>query len=325
MSKKVKNKSKKYQSATDFTIDDSANAKRAHFGTKKQIGCNSHTKLINIVEREENSQDVPDPEDKNPEIKNSSVLPHVIEEENFVDYCIDTWWLISEYIKPEDILRFALICRKTASVVRGVRFWNQLYKNHSFGSVSLPYHLQSSQIAKYESTRCAVIRSLFYTYPPFKTTISQRANRDPACLIGKCLELMWFTQNPGAKSQWTFIYKFKAKGLKKRKLTNQDFKKKKISFPAENCHFLLITTRKFRPLPQFHGQEAFLKLVTRPLASGFSELAIRLTFENYQKTVVQTITYDTGVNVQVIDWFSPLFEEIVEKICDFNDITFMDE
>ncbi|XP_059612785.1 transmembrane protein 183 [Phlebotomus argentipes] len=325
MSKKVKNKNKKYQAVSDFTINDCANAAVAVSGKKKEsVECNSTKKLVELARKSvhEVHEVLEDDPEKLPEdCEEAKIEPPENTEEFFADYCIDIWWLISEHIMPEDILRFALICRKTACVVSMAKFWSDLYHRFYSLSAGLPAHLQPRQIGKQGNLRSSVIRSLFYTYPPFKMSLSQRANRDPACLVGEHLESAWFVQKPGEKRKWTFIYTFRPRSVKKTS---------KKRFPAENSHVLYISTRQFRPLPQFHGHDVFLKSLTRPLAAGFSELALKLTFEDYKRNIVQTITYDSGVCVQVIDWFSPLLESTVLKLCDFSagdstDNTFFDD
>lgn len=51
--------------------------------------------------------------------------------DNTVDltkYPADLWFLISGYIRPEDVGRFALICRQSYNVTRSSGFWRQLYR-----------------------------------------------------------------------------------------------------------------------------------------------------------------------------------------------------
>lgn len=42
-------------------------------------------------------------------------------------YPYDFWYLISMYISPEDIGRFALICRTTNQIVNSTSFWICLF------------------------------------------------------------------------------------------------------------------------------------------------------------------------------------------------------
>lgn len=46
------------------------------------------------------------------------------------DYPLDLWYLIAMYIAPEDVGRFALICRKTNLVVNSVSFWIFLFRRY---------------------------------------------------------------------------------------------------------------------------------------------------------------------------------------------------
>ncbi|XP_055704249.1 transmembrane protein 183-like [Phlebotomus papatasi] len=334
MSKKVKNRAKKYQAAadfTDFTINECANSVvpvPVLIGKKKQfVECNSTKKLVELAERNEreilenSNENLPE----SCEATAKKIQKNV--KKTYADYCIDVWWLISKHIMPEDVLRFALICRKTACVVSMEKFWSHLYRRFYTRTAELPSQLQPRLLGKQEGLRNAVIRSLFYTYPPFKASLPQRTNRDPVCLVGKRLESSWFVQKPREELKWTFIYTFRPRTYKeKRKIRLEEGKGLK-SFPAENSHFLLISTRQFRPLPQFYGHDVFLKALTRPLATGFSKLPLKalkplkplkLTFEDYKRDTVQTITYEGAVFVQVIDWFSPLYETVILKLCDFE-------
>jgi hypothetical protein len=53
-----------------------------------------------------------------------------IRENNYQEktYPFDFWYLIAMYIAPEDIGRFALICRTTNQVVHIGAFWISLFK-----------------------------------------------------------------------------------------------------------------------------------------------------------------------------------------------------
>lgn len=46
------------------------------------------------------------------------------------DYPLDVWYLISEYLDPEDIGLFAAICRTSQAVVNSAQFWFSLYKRY---------------------------------------------------------------------------------------------------------------------------------------------------------------------------------------------------
>lgn len=45
-----------------------------------------------------------------------------------VQYPLDFWFLLSEYVRPEDVGRFAGICKSAWYVVNTPKFWFSLYK-----------------------------------------------------------------------------------------------------------------------------------------------------------------------------------------------------
>lgn len=47
------------------------------------------------------------------------------------EYPVDIWLVLSSYIRPEDVCRFALICRNAWIVSCTAVFWTRLYKRSS--------------------------------------------------------------------------------------------------------------------------------------------------------------------------------------------------
>lgn len=47
-----------------------------------------------------------------------------------IRYPPDVWFLIARYVRNEDLLRFALICRDTRNVLLSMHFWKQLYERY---------------------------------------------------------------------------------------------------------------------------------------------------------------------------------------------------
>lgn len=54
----------------------------------------------------------------------------------------DIWFLISDYIRPEDVVRFALICKQTYEITTTLKFWKKLYRRYYRSNVELPVRLQ---------------------------------------------------------------------------------------------------------------------------------------------------------------------------------------
>lgn len=51
-----------------------------------------------------------------------------LDDHSGIDYPIDIWFLISEFLHPEDVGTFAGICKTTLAVVSTAEFWSNLYK-----------------------------------------------------------------------------------------------------------------------------------------------------------------------------------------------------
>lgn len=49
-----------------------------------------------------------------------------------VEYPLDIWYLISEYIRPEDVSTFARICKSALHVVSTAKFWFRLYRRYKY-------------------------------------------------------------------------------------------------------------------------------------------------------------------------------------------------
>lgn len=47
------------------------------------------------------------------------------------EYPVDIWLVLSSYIRPEDVCRFALICRDAWIASCTAVFWTRLYKRSS--------------------------------------------------------------------------------------------------------------------------------------------------------------------------------------------------
>ncbi len=43
-------------------------------------------------------------------------------------YPLDIWFLIGQFVNPEDVGRFAAICRSSNYVTQKARFWQHIYK-----------------------------------------------------------------------------------------------------------------------------------------------------------------------------------------------------
>lgn len=120
----------------------------------------------------------------------------------------DIWFLIAEFISPEDLARFALICKQTYAITTTLKFWKVLYRRHYKAGVELPVRLQLDCMARPRGIRACTIRSLFFTYPLFvnRTLVQQQEFH----ALAKHRVIQFWFQQVGPTKFWYF-YKLKRK------------------------------------------------------------------------------------------------------------------
>ena len=105
-----------------------------------------------------------------------------------VSFPSEIWILLSDYIQPENVGRFAQICKITYNIVSSQGFWRRLYKRHydSLHHCDLPQRFQPDCMSRPRGLRAAVIRMLHLTHPRFLETQTRLSSvwPDPACLTG---------------------------------------------------------------------------------------------------------------------------------------------
>ncbi|KAM8915854.1 transmembrane protein 183A isoform 3-T3 [Spinachia spinachia] len=137
----------------------------------------------------------------------------IIESSDGGEYPVDIWLMLACYIRPEDVCRFALICRNAWTVTCTAAFWTRLYRRHYKMDADLPFRLQPDCMDRMCSLRARVIRSLFHLYEPFSLRVSKvpaLPESTPTTLLNsKCL-LSWVTKVSGARPEalWEFNFKF---------------------------------------------------------------------------------------------------------------------
>ncbi|XP_075469459.1 transmembrane protein 183A isoform X3 [Ascaphus truei] len=130
------------------------------------------------------------------------------------EYHIDIWLVLASYIQPEDIAKFALICKNAWTVTCTAVFWMRLYKRHYRMNAYLPVRLRPERIERLRSLRACVIRSLYHMYEPFCSRVTKNPSipeSTPNFLANsKCL-LFWCSKVAGSRSEamWEFNFKFK--------------------------------------------------------------------------------------------------------------------
>ncbi len=80
--------------------------------------------------------------------RNQSEMATVREHEGSIVYPYDIWESISNYIRPEDICTFSVLCRSAYAVVNKAKFWMRLYQDLYREDAPLPSHLTPDCMAR---------------------------------------------------------------------------------------------------------------------------------------------------------------------------------
>ncbi|XP_073848578.1 transmembrane protein fates-shifted [Musca autumnalis] len=125
----------------------------------------------------------------------------------------DIWFHLANYIPPEDVQRFALICSQSANCLKSRHFWMQLYRKYCQKSkdkskwiLQLPAHLQMHQLSECDTNilRQRVIKALFYCHSPFAERLKD--NYKLESLVGKTYQSSWHLT---VQCVWIMVYKFR--------------------------------------------------------------------------------------------------------------------
>ncbi|KAI8118171.1 hypothetical protein FF38_01727 [Lucilia cuprina] len=127
----------------------------------------------------------------------------------------DIWFHLANYIAPEDVQRYSLICSQSANSVNSCRFWLQMYrrycqqttnKNSKKWNLQLPEHLQMDHMKGCDrnTLRQRVIQALYLCYSPFKERLKTRYPLET--LVGRTYISSWHKQ---VQCVWIMCYKFK--------------------------------------------------------------------------------------------------------------------
>jgi len=114
-----------------------------------------------------------------------------------ISYPYDLWEILSEYISPESVGKFACLCKSAHLSIKRVSFWLNLHDIYAArvsrkafrtkGKQILPIKLQSDYVNRFcqGNLRSLVIRSLFFTHEAFTKRLLTIQNKiDPHSVVG---------------------------------------------------------------------------------------------------------------------------------------------
>lgn len=177
------------------------------------------------------------------------------------DYPIDIWFLLSEYIRPEDVGCFAGICKTSFEVVCTAKFWFSLYRRYYIAVPNMPEELQLESLVRKYGLRTFVIRALHFMYPPFVNKlklISTASEEHPDVLQKRICESLWHQK----KGHWIYYFKMRDRRSNTLQHSRTDFKTPDLleilddvsANPDEHCRILQVFCKDFNPIPPVIGK-----------------------------------------------------------------------
>lgn len=239
------------------------------------------------------------------------------------EYPVDIWLVLASYIRPEDVCRFALICRNAWTVTCTAAFWTRLYRRHYKIDADLPFRLQPDCIDRMCSLRARVIRSLFHLYEPFSLRVSKipaLPESTPTTLLNsKCL-LFWVRKVSGTRPEalWEFNFKFlkqqghSKNGVAKSLCMPRQYKEVHTN-PDSDCYMLQVTTLNFIFIPVVMGMT--LTLFTINVSTDMRHHRVRLVLQDSPlhrgkksgDQVGTQVVLDPVQSVKLMDWWHPQY------------------
>lgn len=141
--------------------------------------------------------------------KLSNVASAADDDHNYNIFPDEIWFMVSRHIQPEDVTRFALICKQTYNITTTFEFWKNLYRRFYRNEVELPLRLQPNCTSRPRGMRAYAIRSLFFTYPLFVDRLKLQSQQDFHLLVKRRVVQFWFQRVNAEKL--LYFYKLKRK------------------------------------------------------------------------------------------------------------------
>lgn len=205
---KSKKSSSKSFEITDFSLFDSTKPLRRPL--KKNLTEMAKYLLIEPEWDERNWDDDDDEEPiqmkKPPQIQRQTPIKR---QTTGKDYPMDLWYLIASYINPEDVGRFALLCRSANRVVKSTAFWMRMFQK--FDSKQFKRYSRILVKEDVPIVQHFVIRSLYQDYPLFRSRWDKREiiQKDPHFLVSSRCVRIWYSTRTVAPDGFDYYFQFR--------------------------------------------------------------------------------------------------------------------
>jgi len=258
----------------------------------------------------------------------------------------DFWHLLSRYIQPSEVGKFALICKSSYFTVASQGFWRKLYLRHykPLLHYDLPERFQPECMSRPKGLRASVIKMLHQTHQPFLERQSQDSSiwPDPHVLTGRTCTLQ--TSNRIGKRN--IYHYFKLTEMKRTKLltvaSQEDFneevdeeeddigdkrKTQKLLADLSDIYFnseegskvLQVNSANWSSIPPVMGQK--LMSVSLSVSHGMRYHKLKLTFGSGLAATRATldqessqVIIDSVCSIKILDWWRPQYQRIEEFV-----------
>lgn len=239
-------------------------------------------------------------------------------------YPLDVWCLLAQYIRPEQVQNFALICKGARDATNMRTFWLRIYKRHISQPMKLPERLQPHRIDCRPGLRARIIRALYHGYGLFRSRLLSNTCivTDPSELESQLCISMWYKQvmcKKQTRKVWVFYFKFSRKyrggkrkpgymSLSSNWLDQVDDVRHN---PEEHNCILQVNCVNFLPVSPIQGH--VLTRASVGVSRDMKHSTVKLTFHSprtdgrYRKEEGTIVVLDPAYDLKVINWWSPSY------------------
>lgn len=249
------------------------------------------------------------------------------EEVEGTDYPLDLWFLISEYIRPEDVGRFASLCQATYYITTTTRFWLSMFRRHYQWSADLPDSLTYWNLDhRIRHVRLCVVRALYLMYAPFcaRLAAEKPLSADPTQLLRAQCILQWHKKD---RTQHKYFFKFanaEHTAGRNERLFRSRGNASAYHNPHSGCWVLEATSMGVCAVPMVMGE--YLYHAGLGVSANLCSHCLRLALvpgphllphspnapTRRHRVPATEITLDPVSNVRLYPWWHPQYSQVVE-------------
>ena len=241
---------------------------------------------------------------------------NVIKQQSGVYYPLDIWFILANYIKPEQIQTFSCLCRGSYLAVTSMKFWTQLYKRFITNTAILPICLTPNLIANKPGLKTRIVRALFLAYPNLNIRVLGQESLEVATkllrrLVGLCCRNTWYKVESGLNSSHTYLFQFQLnepmnenldENLSKSKESTVDY----LNYNNEEDYLVLqVKVRDFTRV-QFTEHTSFLDFSMDTNRSSLT-MVFGCSNQDKRRNEDESIVIKSASAIQLLRWWHPSY------------------